>query len=55
MNEVSFYEEGLFMFKVGLCSITFRDLSVEQVIALSVRAELDGIEWGGDYHVHQGS
>ncbi|WP_085523003.1 sugar phosphate isomerase/epimerase family protein [Tuberibacillus sp. Marseille-P3662] len=43
------------MLKTGLCSITFRDLSVDQIIALTVKAGLDGIEWGGDIHVPSGS
>lgn len=39
------------MFKIGLCSITFRNLSVEDVIEVAKKARLDGIEWGGDVHV----
>lgn len=42
------------MFKVGLCSVTFRDLTVEQVIQLAIDANLEGIEWGGDKHVLPG-
>ncbi|MDC7219662.1 MAG: TIM barrel protein [Spirochaetales bacterium] len=38
----------------GLCSITFRKLSVEEVIALSLEAGLGSIEWGGDVHVPHG-
>ena len=35
----------------GLCSITFRALGAEAVIALAVRAGVSGIEWGSDVHV----
>lgn len=38
----------------GLVSITFRDLSPEEIIALVVQAGLEGIEWGGDIHVPHG-
>ena len=40
--------------KTGLCSITFRQLSVEEIIKLVKEASLDGIEWGGDVHVPHG-
>lgn len=43
------------MFKTGLCSVTFRSLSVEEVIGLAVTVGLDGIEWGGDVHVPAGN
>ncbi|MEC2158339.1 sugar phosphate isomerase/epimerase family protein [Virgibacillus halodenitrificans] len=39
------------MFKLGLCSVTFRDSSVEEVIDISKKAGISGIEWGGDVHV----
>ncbi len=39
------------MIKPGICSITFRNKSPEEVIALSVEAGLAGIEWGADVHV----
>lgn len=42
------------MFKIGLCSVTFRDLPVEKVIEAAKKAEIDGIEWGGDYHISPG-
>lgn len=35
----------------GLCSITFRSLSADDVIALAQRAGSTGIEWGSDGHV----
>ncbi|WP_163538854.1 TIM barrel protein [Gracilibacillus sp. YIM 98692] len=40
--------------KLGLCSVTFRSKSIEQVIDLAMEAELDAIEWGGDVHVPPG-
>ncbi len=40
--------------KTGLCSITFRHLSVDEIIKLVRKASLDGIEWGGDIHVPHG-
>ena len=39
----------------GLCSITFRDLSADDVVALAAEAGLAGIEWGADRHVPPGS
>jgi 3-dehydroshikimate dehydratase len=42
------------MFKTGLCSITFRKLSIDEIISLSTQAGIDGIEWGGDVHVPHG-
>ncbi len=41
--------------RVGLCSITFRDLSVDEIIEVAVESGLDGIEWGADRHVPSGS
>ena len=38
----------------GLCSITFRSLSSEDVIALAARARVQGIEWGADVHAPPG-
>lgn len=35
----------------GLVSVTFRQLSVDQVVGLAVEAGLSAIEWGGDIHV----
>ncbi len=37
-----------------MCSITMRHLDADQVVALAVRAELVGIEWGADGHVPPG-
>ncbi|MGZ0655599.1 sugar phosphate isomerase/epimerase family protein [Coraliomargarita sp. W4R53] len=42
------------MLHSGLCSISFRQLSIDDLIALCVKAEIDGIEWGGDVHVPPG-
>lgn len=39
------------MFKIGLVSVTFRSLSVEEVIEVSRKAGVSGIEWGADVHV----
>jgi sugar phosphate isomerase/epimerase len=38
----------------GLCSITFRTLSSEQVIDVASRAGVHGIEWGADIHAPPG-
>jgi len=38
----------------GLCSITFRQLSVDEIVELCQKAAIDGIEWGGDVHVPPG-
>lgn len=39
------------MSKLAMCSVTFRDKSVNEIIELARLAQLDGIEWGGDNHV----
>lgn len=38
----------------GLCSVTFRDRSPEDIVALASSAGLDCIEWGGDVHAPHG-
>lgn len=38
----------------GLCSVTFRELAPEEIVALAVDAQLEVIEWGGDVHVPPG-
>jgi len=43
------------MIRSGLVSITFRQLSAEEIILLVARAGLEGIEWGGDVHVPPGN
>jgi 3-dehydroshikimate dehydratase len=35
----------------GLVSVTFRQLTVREIIALVTRAGLRAVEWGGDVHV----
>lgn len=40
--------------QTGLVSVTFRQLSVPEVIAQVKQANLDGIEWGSDVHVPPG-
>ncbi len=42
------------MLYTGLTSVTFRGLSVPEIITLAADAGLDGIEWGGDIHVPHG-
>ncbi len=42
------------MFKLGLCSVTFREKSVDEVIAICNDCGLEGIEWGGDGHLRAG-
>jgi len=39
---------------IGLCSVTFRDESVEKVIEIAKDAGLEVIEWGSDTHVPLG-
>ena len=38
----------------GLCSVTLRDLSAIDVLAVASRARLEAIEWGADLHVVPG-
>ena len=38
----------------GLVSITFRQLSPQEIIALVAETQLKVIEWGGDIHVPHG-
>lgn len=38
-------------FRLGLCSVTFRKKSVEQVVEIAKKAGIDAIEWGADVHV----
>ncbi len=42
------------MIRNGLVSITFRQLTPREIVALVARAGLAGIEWGGDVHVPHG-
>jgi len=43
------------MKKKGLCSVTFRNLSVDEIIQLVQETGLECIEWGGDIHVPTGN
>ena len=36
---------------VGLTSVTFRQLSVDEIIALARETGCTGIEWGSDVHI----
>ena len=38
-------------FKLGLCSVTFRKKSVQEIISIAKNAGVKYIEWGGDVHV----
>lgn len=40
--------------RLGLVSVTFRQLSPREIIDLVKQAGLEGIEWGGDVHVPHG-
>lgn len=42
------------MIRAGLCSVTFRQLTAEEIVDAAARAQLDVIEWGGDIHVPPG-
>ena len=42
------------MLQSGLVSISFRKLSVREIVDLVARSGLQGIEWGGDVHVPHG-
>lgn len=43
------------MLHTGLCSITFRQHSIDDIIRLCKEAGVDGIEWGSDVHVLPGN
>lgn len=43
------------MLHSGLVSVTFRKLSVPEIVDLCVQSKLEGIEWGGDIHVPAGN
>ena len=42
------------MHKMGLTSVTFRQLPAEDIVTLCAACGGEGIEWGGDVHVPQG-
>jgi len=41
-------------FRPGLCSVTFRGLAPETIVALAAECGIEGIEWAGDVHVPPG-
>ena len=42
------------MIRTGLVSVTFRQRAADDIVGRVARAQLDGIEWGGDIHVPHG-
>ena len=42
------------LWKTGIVSVTFRQLSPTEILSLVKKAGLDGIEWGSDIHVPAG-
>lgn len=42
------------MLEIGLCSVTFRNKSIDEIIQISVDNGLNFIEWGGDVHLKPG-
>lgn len=38
-------------FKLGLCSVTFRKKTAEEIVRIAGNAKISYIEWGGDVHV----
>lgn len=40
--------------RIGLCSVTFRSLTPDDVVDVAVSAGVEGIEWGADVHVPPG-
>ncbi len=42
------------MIQYGLVSVSFRNLSCEEIISLVKESGLTGIEWGGDVHIPPG-
>ncbi|MGN1094171.1 MAG: sugar phosphate isomerase/epimerase family protein [Candidatus Neoclostridium sp.] len=42
------------MKRTGMCSVTFRNKSAEEIIALAKENGLEYVEWGGDVHVPAG-
>ncbi|ASY66764.1 hypothetical protein SJ05684_b57820 (plasmid) [Sinorhizobium sojae CCBAU 05684] len=41
-------------FEPGLCTVTFRKLPAEKIVALAAKAGLAALEWAGDIHVPPG-
>ena len=42
------------MLKAGFASVSFRKKTPKEIIELTAKAGLDGIEWASDAHVHEG-
>jgi len=42
------------MIKSGLCSVTFRPKTPQEIIELASKAGIEAIEWASDAHVHEG-
>ncbi|MDO4595294.1 MAG: sugar phosphate isomerase/epimerase [Tissierellia bacterium] len=40
--------------KIGLCSVTFRKKTVDEIIEIAVKNHLNFIEWGADIHLKPG-
>ena len=38
-------------FKLGLCSVTFRKKTVQEIVDIAKKAGVEYIEWGGDIHI----
>lgn len=38
-------------FKIGLASVTFRDKTVEEIVEICKREQVEYIEWGADVHI----
>lgn len=39
---------------IGLCTVTFRDLTVDNIFELAKESQVEAIEWGGDFHLKPG-
>ena len=40
--------------KTGICSVTFKELSVQEIVGRVREAGLEAIEWAGNVHVPPG-
>jgi 3-dehydroshikimate dehydratase len=45
---------GVIMIRTGLVSVTFRKYKPAEIVRLAGKTGLQGIEWGGDFHVPPG-
>lgn len=50
LEKTKIYIKRVIMFKAGLVSVSFRSLSVEEIIAATKLTNLKHIEWGSDIH-----